>query len=149
MRRSKAGSPLTVQVMSPISRSITTGAKACWLGWSTIFCVVFNSSSLFLNLPLTDPNWSVMSGNLTMLLARSIVYSIFFEERHSYEDLPHSREDHECLLEVFSADKESYEYLFSNRYDVTIGDLYLELRGGEFFKEGCWVSGEDPAEFSF
>ena len=80
MRRSKAGSPSTVPVMSPRSRSITTGAKACWLGWSTIFYVVFSSSGLFLNLPLTDRNWSVMSGNLTMLLARSRVTESFLKK---------------------------------------------------------------------
>ena len=66
--------------MSPRSRSITTGENTCWLGWSIIFCVVFSSNSLFLNFPLTDRSWSVMSGNLTMLLAKSKVTEYFLKK---------------------------------------------------------------------
>ena len=115
----------------PRSFSARTGTMSWWSGCITVFWVVRNSIIRILYVPHSGLSCKVMSGNLTTLLARSSVTEYFLKKDIPIKNVAYGGENHERLLENFTPDEKTKQFLLPNRDNAPVCNLDFEIR--------CWV----------
>ena len=78
--RSKAGNASIVPVTVPMFLPVVASTKICCPGEMVVFWVVLSSNICSLNFPFGGFSWRVISGNRTMLFARSSVTEYFLKK---------------------------------------------------------------------